>query len=140
MCHCTQYSSPTCSHKWLSLTEPCGFGMNLMTCSFRNTCQGLWAPGMCCPWCNGTAMDPFVNQMLRLPPAPSLPAPGCGMAPALPACGLGPPPCPPLCAMGTVGTSCCMEEHCCRRCQRKGKSGYKYRYTEKEGGDSCGVM
>jgi hypothetical protein len=130
MCMCTQYQSPTCSHQWLSLTESCGDGMNLISCSYRNTIQGLWAPGMCCPWCNGSAQDPFVNQMLP-PLATCRPGLSCGIGPSQ--CGVGPSPC------DIAGPPCCASSCCCRRCRRKGRSHYRYRYSEQDGG-ACTVM
>lgn len=152
MCICMEYHSSTCNHQWLSLTEPCGYGMNLLNCSSRTTVQGIFAPGMCCPWCNGTAMDPFINQMLPLPaicappgacgppaicapstcgpPAICGPAPACGMV-ANP-CGTATPPC------GMV-EPCCVPSCCCKRCRRKGKANYNYKYSERSG-DNCTVM
>jgi hypothetical protein len=126
MCMCTQYQSPTCSHQWLSLSEPCGVGMNLMTCSYRNTLQGRWAPGMCCPYCNGAAQDPFVNQMMHMQGA-------MGQQ-----CTIGPPP-----PYGPGEMPCCETSTCCdcRRCRRReGRSHtHKYSYKERDGAD-CTVM
>lgn len=130
MCVCTQYQSPTCSHQWLSLTQPCGMGMNLMTCPYRNTFQGLWAPGMCCPICNGTAIDPFVNQMVAGACYAGTVCPSttqqCSIAG--PQCAIAPLPC------------CELHSSCgCRR--RKGKSHqHSFSYKESRGGGDCIVM
>lgn len=137
MCMCTQYQSPTCNHQWLSLAEPCGYGMNLMSCSNRNTYREIYAPGMCCPLCNGSLLDPYATQMITAaacsvggPPPPL--GLRTGQMIAAPPYGLGGPSC-----------SCDYREaYCgCERSRRRSRKEYYRRYSYREGdGGKCTVM
>lgn len=64
MCFCTEYASPTCQHSWISLTESCGFGANLLTCPRRQPVQSCIAPPHCCAICDGAHEDPAICQMV----------------------------------------------------------------------------
>lgn len=64
MCLCTEYDSPSCGHSWISLTEPCSIGANLLTCQLPEPIQSCVAPPYCCPICDGSHDDPAVCQII----------------------------------------------------------------------------
>ncbi|KAH6637441.1 hypothetical protein C7974DRAFT_141257 [Boeremia exigua] len=67
MCGCTLYDSPTCGHSWLSMSQPCGFLSDLISCPNRQTYQTLIAPAFTCPQCNGGFADRETIEMVQGP-------------------------------------------------------------------------
>lgn len=67
MCGCTLYDSPTCGHSWLSMSQPCGFLSDLLSCPSRQTYQTLIAPPFACPQCNGGFADRETIEMVQGP-------------------------------------------------------------------------
>jgi hypothetical protein len=67
MCGCTLYDSPTCGHTWMSMSQPCGFLSDLLSCPQRETYQTLVAPPMSCPMCNGGFADRETIEMVQGP-------------------------------------------------------------------------
>lgn len=67
MCGCTLYDSPTCGHSWLSMSQPCGFLSDLLSCPNRQTYQTLIAPPLACPRCNGGFADRETIEMVQGP-------------------------------------------------------------------------
>jgi hypothetical protein len=67
MCGCTLYDSPTCGHTWMSMSQPCGFLSDLLSCPRRETYQTLVAPAMSCPMCNGGFADRETIEMVQGP-------------------------------------------------------------------------
>ncbi|KAH7085417.1 hypothetical protein BKA63DRAFT_400764 [Paraphoma chrysanthemicola] len=67
MCGCTLYDSPTCGHSWLSMSQPCGFLSDLLSCPNRQTYQTLVAPAYSCPMCNGGFADRETIEMVQGP-------------------------------------------------------------------------
>ncbi len=67
MCGCTLYDSPTCGHSWLSMSQPCGFLSDLLSCPNRQTYQTLIAPAYTCPQCNGGFADRETIEMVQGP-------------------------------------------------------------------------
>jgi hypothetical protein len=67
MCGCTLYDSPTCGHSWISMSQPCGFLSDLLSCPNRQTYQTLVAPPYACPQCNGGFADCETVEMVQGP-------------------------------------------------------------------------
>lgn len=67
MCGCTLYDSPTCGHSWLSMSQPCGFLSDLLSCPNRQTYQTLVAPPYTCPHCNAGFADRETVEMVQGP-------------------------------------------------------------------------
>ncbi|KAF3053426.1 hypothetical protein E8E11_005514 [Didymella keratinophila] len=67
MCGCTLYDSPTCGHSWLSMSQPCGFLYDLLSCPNRQTYQTLVAPPYTCPQCNAGFADRETIEMVQGP-------------------------------------------------------------------------
>ncbi|OAK95172.1 hypothetical protein IQ06DRAFT_64817 [Phaeosphaeriaceae sp. SRC1lsM3a] len=67
MCGCTLYDSPTCGHSWLSMSQPCGFLSDLLSCPYRQTYQTLIAPPYTCPTCNRGFADCETLEMVQGP-------------------------------------------------------------------------
>lgn len=67
MCGCTLYDSPTCGHSWISMSQPCGFLSDLLSCPNRQTYQTLIAPPYTCPQCNGGFADRETIEMVQGP-------------------------------------------------------------------------
>lgn len=67
MCGCTLYDSPTCGHSWISMSQPCGFLRDLLSCPNRQTYQTLIAPPYACPVCNGGFADGETMEMIQGP-------------------------------------------------------------------------
>jgi hypothetical protein len=67
MCGCTLYDSPTCGHSWISMSQPCGYLSDLLSCPYRQTFQTLIAPPYTCPQCNGAFADPETIEMVQGP-------------------------------------------------------------------------
>lgn len=67
MCGCTLYDSPTCGHSWISMSQPCGFLSDLLSCPYRQTYQTLIAPPLTCPQCNGGFADRETIEMVQGP-------------------------------------------------------------------------
>jgi hypothetical protein len=67
MCGCTLYDSPTCGHSWLSMSQPCGFLSDLLSCPNRQTHQTLVAPPYTCPQCNAGFADRETVEMVQGP-------------------------------------------------------------------------
>jgi hypothetical protein len=67
MCGCTLYDSPTCGHSWISMSQPCGFLSDLLSCPHRQTYQTLIAPPYSCPTCNGGFADRETVEMVHGP-------------------------------------------------------------------------
>jgi predicted acylesterase/phospholipase RssA len=67
MCGCTLYDSPTCGHSWISMSQPCGFLSDLLSCPKRQTYQTLVAPPFTCPQCNGGFADRETIEMVQGP-------------------------------------------------------------------------
>lgn len=67
MCGCTLYDSPTCGHSWLSMSQPCGFLSDLLSCPYRQTYQTLIAPPYACPTCNRGFADCETMEMVQGP-------------------------------------------------------------------------
>jgi hypothetical protein len=67
MCGCTLYDSPTCGHSWISMSQPCGFLSDLLSCPYRQTYQTLIAPPYTCPMCNGGFADRETIEMVQGP-------------------------------------------------------------------------
>ncbi|KNG52685.1 60s ribosomal protein l29 [Stemphylium lycopersici] len=67
MCGCTLYDSPTCGHSWISMSQPCGFLSDLLSCPYRETYQTLIAPPHTCPVCNGGFADQETIEMVQGP-------------------------------------------------------------------------
>lgn len=67
MCGCTLYDSPTCGHTWLSMSSPCGFLSDLLSCPQRSVYQTLIAPAHTCPICNGGFADAETIEMVQGP-------------------------------------------------------------------------
>ena len=67
MCGCTLYDSPTCGHSWISMSQPCGFLSDLLSCPNRQTYQTLIAPPFTCPQCNGGFADRETIEMVQGP-------------------------------------------------------------------------
>ncbi|KAF2033249.1 hypothetical protein EK21DRAFT_98266 [Setomelanomma holmii] len=67
MCGCTLYDSPTCGHSWMSMSQPCGFLSDLLSCPNRHTYQILIAPPHSCPMCNGGFADRETIEMVQGP-------------------------------------------------------------------------
>ncbi|KAF2851107.1 hypothetical protein T440DRAFT_68507 [Plenodomus tracheiphilus IPT5] len=67
MCGCTLYDSPTCGHSWISMSQPCGFLADLLSCPNRQTYQTLIAPPYTCPTCNGGFADRETIEMVQGP-------------------------------------------------------------------------
>jgi hypothetical protein len=117
MCLATVYSSPSCSHQWMSLTQPCGNGMNFMTCQYRDPMQTFFAPSRCCPYCDERREDPCVSQML---------GPSWGGFQSMQS---------GCCCAGTSERESYCDYGCCRK-KRKYRS---YSYKERPG-NACMVM
>jgi len=67
MCGCTLYDSPTCDHSWISMSQPCGFLADLLSCPNRQIYQTLIAPPFTCPTCNGGFADQETIEMVQGP-------------------------------------------------------------------------
>jgi hypothetical protein len=67
MCGCTLYDSPTCGHSWISMSQPCGFLSDLLSCPNRQTYQTLIAPPYACPTCNRGFADRETIEMVQGP-------------------------------------------------------------------------
>ncbi|KAF1839628.1 hypothetical protein BDW02DRAFT_486031 [Decorospora gaudefroyi] len=67
MCGCTLYDSPTCGHSWISMSQPCGYLSDLLSCPNRHTYQTLVAPPYTCPICNGGFADRETIEMVQGP-------------------------------------------------------------------------
>ncbi|UPX19455.1 uncharacterized protein EKO05_0009715 [Ascochyta rabiei] len=67
MCGCTLYDSPTCGHSWISMSQPCGFLSDLLSCPNRQTYQTLVAPPYTCPQCNSGFADHETIEMVQGP-------------------------------------------------------------------------
>lgn len=67
MCGCTLYDSPSCGHSWMSMSQPCGFLSDLLSCPNRYTYQTLVAPPYTCPVCNGGFADSETIEMVQGP-------------------------------------------------------------------------
>ncbi|KAH7394000.1 hypothetical protein DE146DRAFT_617445 [Phaeosphaeria sp. MPI-PUGE-AT-0046c] len=67
MCGCTLYDSPSCGHSWLSMSQPCGFLSDLVSCPTRQTYQTLIAPPHACPACNRGFADRETIEMVQGP-------------------------------------------------------------------------
>lgn len=67
MCGCTLYDSPTCGHSWVSMSQPCGFLSDLLSCPNRQTYQTLIAPPFTCPQCNSGFADRETIEMVQGP-------------------------------------------------------------------------
>lgn len=67
MCGCTLYDSPTCGHSWLSMSQPCGFLSDLLSCPYRQTYQTRIAPPYACPTCNRGFADCETIEMVQGP-------------------------------------------------------------------------
>jgi hypothetical protein len=67
MCGCTLYDSPTCGHSWISMSQPCGFLSDLLSCPYRQTYQTLIAPPYSCPTCYAGFADRETIEMVQGP-------------------------------------------------------------------------
>ncbi|KAH8727176.1 hypothetical protein GQ44DRAFT_704632 [Phaeosphaeriaceae sp. PMI808] len=67
MCGCTLYDSPTCGHSWISMSQPCGYLSDLLSCPYRQTYQTLIAPPYTCPTCHGGFADRETIEMVQGP-------------------------------------------------------------------------
>jgi hypothetical protein len=67
MCGCTLYDSPTCGHSWISMSKPCSYLADLLSCPYRQTYQTLIAPPYTCPQCNGGFADAETIEMIQGP-------------------------------------------------------------------------
>jgi hypothetical protein len=67
MCGCTLYDSPTCGHSWISMSQPCGFLSDLLSCPYRQTYQTLIAPPYTCPTCHRGFADRETIEMVQGP-------------------------------------------------------------------------
>lgn len=67
MCRCTLYDSPICSHSWISMSQPCSFLSDLLSCPYRQIYQTLIAPPSTCPTCNGGFADSETIEMIQEP-------------------------------------------------------------------------